>query len=699
MSQTPPQKKRLLPALLAVTALLVVGGAVGLMNKGADIKQRFEAANEGVENEVRFNNPRGSGGDDASASEVKAVEAPAKPAPTRPATKAAAESAETQSKGGAVVYDGSGAFGVSSSGRGGGEVDDRGFGSSSLGVRQDLEVIQMARTNRVKKKPMTKGGDGEVMTRFNDIAAKPSIDRLSEGSPRHVALLGDDNARQQRRGPSLKPRRPERAELPAELFMPPPVEALPKQKERTTPVRAPRAFEASEEVAAGDEFTDHGVNPMTLTSEDALSTFSVDVDTGAYALARRQINAGYRPTPASVRVEEYVNYFAYNYPAPSEGAFSVSMEVAPSPFDAAPRRYMMRVGVQGKQLDQRARKPVHLTFLVDVSGSMDSLDKLPLAKQSLKILTNNLREGDTVALVTYASGSRVVLPATDASYKGKILAAIDMLYADGSTAMGDGLAQAYRQADATHKKGDVSRVIVLSDGDANVGARSTLHEQIMMRAQRGITLSTIGFGAGNYKDNLMEQLANKGDGNYYYIDSPREAIKVFGEQMSGTLEVIAKDVKIQVEFDPEKVESYRLIGYENRDIADKDFRNDKVDAGEIGAGHTITAFYELVLKAEPGAGFATVRVRHKEPEGDVASEQAFAVALTDLRMKLAHASLDFQFGASVVAFAELLRGSPYASKLSFGLVEELATAASSANQTERQEFISLVQKVRKLTGQ
>jgi Ca-activated chloride channel family protein len=374
------------------------------------------------------------------------------------------------------------------------------------------------------------------------------------------------------------------------------------------------------------------------------------------------------------------------------------MEAAPSPFEASASRYLLRVGVQGKRVEAKERKPVHLTFLVDVSGSMSSQDKLPLAQQSLKILTNTLREGDSVALVTYAGNTRVVLPATDAAYKGRILAAIDDLSSGGSTAMSSGMELAYKEALASHKKGHVNRVIVLSDGDANVG--NTGHDQILKSIKgyvdKGVTLSTIGFGMGNYKDNLMEQLANKGNGNYYYIDTVKEARKVFGEQVSGTLEVIAKDVKLQVEFDPEKVSEYRLVGYENRDIADKDFRNDKVDAGEIGAGHTVTAYYEVVFKGAPQAGFATVRVRHKAPDGDKATEAAFVVTAGDLRAKLSDSSKDFQFGAAVVAFAELLRGSPYARGLKLELVEELATAASSANQKDRVEFIELVQKAKKL---
>jgi Ca-activated chloride channel family protein len=357
--------------------------------------------------------------------------------------------------------------------------------------------------------------------------------------------------------------------------------------------------------------------------------------------------------------------------------------------------------VQGKRLAPSQRKPVHLTFLVDVSGSMSSQDKLPMAQQALKILTNNLREGDTVAMVTYAGSTGIVLENTDASQKGKIMEAIDRLASGGGTAMSSGMELAYKQAMAASKPGHVSRVIVLSDGDANIGPMS--HEDILKQIKayvdEGVTLSTIGLGMGNYKDTLMEQLANKGNGNYYYIDTIEEARKVFGEQVDGTLEVIAKDVKIQVEFNPKTVASYRLVGYENRDIKDQDFRDDKVDAGEIGAGHTVTAFYEVVLRAnaDKQGDLATVRVRHKQPDGHKASEQTFMMSGRELRAKLGEASKDFQFGAAVVAFAEILRRSPYAKGLSFELVEELATAASSPNQKDRQEFIGLVQTAKRLS--
>ncbi|MGM0558853.1 MAG: vWA domain-containing protein [Myxococcota bacterium] len=441
-----------------------------------------------------------------------------------------------------------------------------------------------------------------------------------------------------------------------------------------------------------ESYKDYGVNEMTETAKDHLSTFAVDVDTGSYTIARRKLESGDKPPASSVRVEEFVNYFRYNYPEPKSGPFAVHLEAAPSPFHPDPKRKLMRVGVQGKRVDTGARKPVHLTFLVDVSGSMRRPDKLGLAKKSLQVLTNNLREGDTVALATYAGRTAKILDPTGIEQRGRILNAINSLTAGGSTAMNSGLELAYKLALKDYKKDHINRVIVLSDGDANVGPNS--HSEILKRIRHfvdeGVTLSTIGFGMGNYNDTMMEQLANKGNGNYYYIDSMDEARKVFGEQVDGTLQVIAKDVKIQVDFNEDAVAAYRLVGYENRDIADKDFRNDKVDAGEIGAGHTVTALYELILKDSDADRLATVRVRHKKPDEATASEQAFEFVRSELEDDLQKASDDFQFAAAVAGFAELLRDSKYAKQLSYELVEEIAEGASRSDQADRQEFIALV---------
>ncbi len=447
----------------------------------------------------------------------------------------------------------------------------------------------------------------------------------------------------------------------------------------------------------GEGYRHHEPNAWTSTSSDHLSTFAVDVDTGSYTLARAKLLLGALPPPDSVRVEEFLNYFRYSYPEPPEGAvLGVHMDAAPSPF--ASGKHLLRVGVQGRRLDVSQRKTAHLTFLVDVSGSMQSADKLPLAKRALRMLVDQLRDGDTVALVTYASGTRVVLTPTGMEKKAVIHAAIEDLQAGGSTAMAGGIQLAYEQAMKTLSSDSESRVIIVSDGDANVGARSPdeILKLIQAKVKEGITCTTLGFGMGNYQDAMMEQFANKGNGNHYYVDSLFEARRIFQQQLGGTLEVIAKDVKLQVDFDPKQVKSYRLIGYENRDIADEDFRNDKVDAGELGAGHTVTALYEVELMAGAGEGLATVRVRAKKPKGEDATERAFSFAAAKLHPRFDQAPKDLRFATAVMGAAELFRQSPHAKTWSYELVQEIAK--SSAGNAERDEFVSLLQQAKSIVS-
>jgi Ca-activated chloride channel family protein len=483
-------------------------------------------------------------------------------------------------------------------------------------------------------------------------------------------------------------------------------EAAPAEKPYDYAPAAPAAVAPTpqaEPTAPPHERAEVAVNDVVSTATDRLSTFSIDVDTGAYTSARRALLSGYLPAQDEVRVEEFVNYFNYGYPAPEAEAFAVSMEGAPSPFSAEPNTYLLRVGVQGRELSQAERKPTHLTFLVDVSGSMSGSDRIELVKQSLAVLTKNLRPQDSVALVTYAGSNDLVLAKTaaDAKGKAKILAAIQTLGAGGGTAMGSGMDMAYKEAAKSTGKGQISRVIVLSDGDANIGpiSQNEIYAAVKSRAEDGITLTTVGVGNGNYNDYLMEQLANKGNGNYYYIDNIKEANRIFGDKIGGTLEVIAKDVKIQVEFNPAMVKSYRLVGYENRAIKDQDFRNDNVDAGEIGSGHTVTALYELTTAPTLGEDMAYVRVRHKQPDGHKASEQTFTLRPVDIKAKLADASADLQFAAAVSMFAERLRGSKYGKALSYDLIREIAAAASSPNQEDRAELLELIDKAKTLDSQ
>ena len=487
------------------------------------------------------------------------------------------------------------------------------------------------------------------------------------------------------RGSAAKLRRAERAAAEARAQL-----RAPQQEVATKPVTS-EPIDQLEENDSSIKAKDYGVNPMTATRDDRLSTFAIDVDTASYTRVRNRLKSNATPYASEVRVEEFVNYFDYGYPNPKEGAFGVNLEAAPSPFSVEKNRYLVRVGVQGKRILDKDRKPTHLTFLVDVSGSMRAYNKLPMAKKSLETLVDNLKPSDTVSIVTYAGSTRLVLEATSARDAKKIKAAIQSLSTGGGTNMGTGMTLAYEQASKSHKPGHNSRVVVISDGDANIGntSHSAIHKTIQGYIADGITMSAIGVGMGNYNDTMMEQLANKGNGNYYYIDSQREANKLFSEKLTSTLEVIAKDVKIQVEFNPDAVSHYRLIGYENRDIADRDFRNDAVDAGEIGAGHSVTALYEIVRVDDATDLLATVHIRHKDPEDERPIEYNYPLTRGNVYSDLADTSKSFQFATAVATFAELLRKSPYAKHVSYELVNEIAQG-SAGKYEERHEFIGLV---------
>ncbi|MBK7535720.1 MAG: VWA domain-containing protein [Myxococcales bacterium] len=495
----------------------------------------------------------------------------------------------------------------------------------------------------------------------------------TEASAQHYAQEGADSTAMARPVP-MAPDSPAPAAEPAQLATPPLLDPT----------------------ASAETYKDHGRNPWIEAARDRLSTFAADVDTASYSIMRRKLTEGTLPPPASVRVEEYVNYFRYSFPSPTDGVFSVVAEAAPSPFTEG--RHLVRIGVATKAKSVTERKPMNLVFLVDTSGSMASADKLGLAKRALHILVDNLKDGDTVALTSYAGSSEVLLSATGVAQREKILSAIDSLGAGGSTAMGSGIELAYREASKHARPEALSRVIVLSDGDANVGPTS--HQQILsliaQHAHEGISLSTIGFGMGNYKDETMEQLANKGDGNNFYIDTIEQARRVFQEQLGSTLEVVAKDAKLQVEFDPLLVARYRLLGYENRDVADRDFRNDQVDAGEIGAGHQVTAMYEVELTqtglAAP-ASLLTVRTRYRSPlpqeASEPAREAAFPMPAVAVATSFEAASVDFRFAFAVSAFADILRKSADSEHWSLAKVRGLAKAAAGTAE-DRQEFLRLI---------
>jgi len=447
--------------------------------------------------------------------------------------------------------------------------------------------------------------------------------------------------------------------------------------------------------------------------QNPLSTFSIDVDTASYANVRRFLNMGRRPPVDAVRIEELVNYFPYHYPAPTDGSpFAVALEVASAPWASGHR--LVRIGVKGREVAMAERPAANLVFLLDVSGSMSAPNKLPLVKESLRILVHRLRADDRVAIVTYAGNSGLALASTPVRKAAEILRAVDELNPGGSTNGAMGIQLAYDVAKANFVPGGLNRVILCTDGDFNVGTTSEgeLTRLIEEKAKSGVFLTVLGFGMGNYKDSTLERLADKGNGNYGYIDSRREAEKLLAAQANGTLVTIAKDVKIQVEFNPAQVAAYRLIGYENRRLAKEDFNNDAVDAGEIGAGHTVTALYEIIpAGAEmPAAGsvdalkyqrpastnanegrseLLTVKIRSKEPAGDVSTKHEYP--LTDAGKPFTAASSDFNFAAAVAGFGMILRESSYKGSATFADVTAWAQAGLADDVGGyRGEFVRLV---------
>jgi Ca-activated chloride channel family protein len=498
---------------------------------------------------------------------------------------------------------------------------------------------------------------------------------------------------------------------------------LPDRVAATSPTPAPEA-------PASESYAKIYDNPFFAVTDQPLSTFSIDVDTASYSNVRRFITQGTLPPPDAVRIEEMLNYFPYSYEKPkddSKDPFAATVEVATCPWNTSNR--LARVAIKGKEIAHDKRPVSNLVFLIDVSGSMNEPRKLPLVKEGLKLLTKELTENDRVAMVVYAGAAGLVLPSTNADPKNKetILAAIDNLSAGGSTNGGHGVELAYRVAAENFIKGGTNRVLLATDGDWNVGItdQTSLVNLIEQQAKSGVFLSILGYGYGNLKDSTLEKLADKGNGHYAYIDDLKESRKVLVEEMSGTLVTIAKDVKIQVEFNPAKVQSYRLIGYENRLLAKEDFNNDKVDAGEIGAGHAVTALYEVVpatgkivaTQASPKAAtqpatrpavddlryqkttlsasdeLITLKLRYKQPDGDVSTK--IEVPVVDKGLSYAKASEDLKFSAAVAQFGMILRGSPHKGTASLDGVLELADEGKGKDEKGyRSEFLELVRKAK-----
>jgi Ca-activated chloride channel family protein len=443
-------------------------------------------------------------------------------------------------------------------------------------------------------------------------------------------------------------------------------------------------------------FQDYGTNPFVDASADNLSTFAVDVDTGSYTLTRSYLNGGNRPPPEAIRLEEFVNYFKQDYPFPQENAFNISIDAAPAPFTAG-HTLVMRVGLQGYDVPDEQRPDATLIFVVDVSGSMDMENRLGAVKEALHALLEGLRASDRVGIVVYGSSGRALLQPTPLSERSSILTAIDQLQPDGSTNAEEGLRLGYEMATANYQADRINRIILCSDGVANVGRTGpdAILETVRQQAREGITLTTIGFGMGNYNDVLMEQLADNGDGAYHYVDTQAEARRLFVEGLTSTLLTIAKNAKVQVEFNPQMVTAYRLMGYENRDVADQDFRNDQVDAGEIGAGHNVTALYEVVLseQAQPGSVIATVHMRWEDPDTGQVTEIEKGITRQEVAEMFEQAAPRFQLDVAVAAFADVLGQGAWAQNATLDEILALArqVAANLPNDPDVQELVHLIE--------
>lgn len=482
--------------------------------------------------------------------------------------------------------------------------------------------------------------------------------------------------------------------------------------------------ESSYAFQSREGYGEYSENPRFEPSQNPVSTFSIDVDTASYSNARRFIMQGQVPPPQSVRVEEFINYFDYDYPGATDRPFSVHYEIAPSPFDSA--RHLLKIGLKARTVPMDNERGWNLVFLVDVSGSMSDSNKLPLVKESLKLLVQRMRPVDRIAIVTYAGAAGLLLPSTSGEQKSRINSAIDSLSAGGSTNGSGGINLAYDVAASNRIENSVNRVILATDGDFNVGVSSFdgLMQLIEEKRRSGITLTTLGFGQGNIQEQNMEQLANRGNGNYFYIDSFREARKVLDSGLAANMEVVAKDVKLQIEFNPALVREYRLIGFDNRRLKREDFTNDAKDAGEIGSGHTVTALYEVLLTTTDTTGtnaaglryqsapakpatasldelrngeIGFLKIRHKEPEGSVSTESTVPLLGSTVKTEFDASSVDFRFAAAVAQFGQVLRQSQFVSGSTIGEILRIARGAQGEDsQGLRSEFVKLVEDTKAL---
>lgn len=456
--------------------------------------------------------------------------------------------------------------------------------------------------------------------------------------------------------------------------------------------------------ASGEKYAAIKENAITRVASEPVSTFSIDVDTASYANVRRFINGGALPPVDAVRIEEMINYFDYSYAVPKDDSvpFSVTTEVGPTPWNNS--SYLLHVGIKGYAPEQAEKPARNLVFLVDVSGSMDAPNKLELLKSSLRLLVNQLTGEDRVAIVVYAGATGVVLPSTPGNRGSEIVAALAKLSAGGPTNGGAGIQLAYAIAQENFIKNGVNRVILATDGDFNVGTTGTddLKRLIKEKKRSGVGLTVLGFGMGNYNDYMLEEISNSGDGNAAYIDTLKEAQKVLVTDVQATLQTIARDTKIQIEFNPQQVSSYRLIGYENRMLRQEDFKNDRVDAGDVGAGHTVTALYEITLNeglryqpVNAGKGghddeLGLLKIRYKRPDESASREIVHPFLRKEIRAS-GETSENFRFAAAVAGFGQLLRHSEYIGDYSYEEVLSLARESRGEDRFGyRSEFLELV---------
>ena len=494
--------------------------------------------------------------------------------------------------------------------------------------------------------------------------------------------------------------------------------ALDGAAEKPIPAEAPAAVayspaavydvqETAPHVTNTERYQKQPDQPVKAVAQEPVSTFSIDVDTGSYANVRRFLSDGRLPPKNAVRIEEIVNYFPYNYPLPTdEHPFAVHTETIDSPWQ--PEAKLIKIGIQAQDIAKKDLPPANLVFLVDVSGSMDAENKLPLVQETLRILTRQLRPQDKVTLITYASGEDLVLPPTSGADKETILNAIDKLRAGGATDGESALQMAYEQAQKAFVPNGINRILLATDGDFNVGVSDTetLKSMVAEKRKSGVSLSTLGFGMGNYNEDMMEQIADAGDGNYSYIDNEKEAKKVLQQQLTSTLATVAQDVKIQVEFNPATVKEYRLVGYTNRTLRNEDFNNDRVDAGDIGAGHSVTALYEIIPQGKQGwleesryqkapaakgskNEYAFVKVRYKLPgqKDSQLMQQAVPVGSKPLDQ----ADKDTLLALAAASYAQALRGGEYNGKLSWGDIENMVQKVQGDDPFGlKSEFLQLV---------